>query len=294
MGKANQNETKQESLIVKAGIAGVSCAVVSGILNPFDVTKIRMQNQGQQKLYNNAFHGIQRIFKEEGVRGLLKGMEASMIREVTYSGMRIGGYEPIRKLLSAPGKNPADTNPLVKLFSALMSGAIGSAIANPLDLIKTRMQAVLPNQPIPYRNTFQALGAIYSQGRFGALYKGWVVTSSRAAVLTSSQLGSYDSIKHNFLMKAVGMEDGIKLHLSASFLAGLLTTTATNPCKPLDYYHLLVLLFLPLIPLIIIVDVIKTRYLSDQKGIYSGIIDCVVKSYRADGIAGFFKVSLLE
>jgi hypothetical protein len=61
------------------------------------------------------------------------------------------------------------------------------------------------------------------------LYKGWVVTSSRAAILTSAQLGSYDTIKNNVLIKSVGMHEGFMLHLIASMASGLITTTAANP-----------------------------------------------------------------
>lgn len=224
----SQND-KSESFVLKAGIAGISCSIVGGLVNPFDVTKIRMQNQSE-KVYQSMLHGIRKILQDEGYQGLLKGVEPSMIREITYSSLRIGLYEPFRKALTKEGTNPSDTTPVVKFFSALMSGAIGSAISNPLDLIKTRLQAVLPHQTPPYRNTLHGLTSIFRVDGFGGLYKGWIVTSSRAAVLTSSQLGSYDSIKHNLLMKVFGMEDGIRLHLTASMLAGLITTTAANPC----------------------------------------------------------------
>jgi hypothetical protein len=68
------------------------------------------------------------------------------------------------------------------------------------------------------------------QGLAG-LYKGWAVTSGRAAVLTSAQLGSYDSIKNNLCMKVLGIKEGFPLHLAVSMIAGVITTTASNPRK---------------------------------------------------------------
>ena len=42
------------------------------------------------------------IGKEEGLRhGIYKGIEASAVREATYSTMRIGLYEPIKRVLGA-------------------------------------------------------------------------------------------------------------------------------------------------------------------------------------------------
>ena len=43
------NERKVDDKFIKAGIAGVSCAGTSAILNPIDVTKIKMQVDGQGK-----------------------------------------------------------------------------------------------------------------------------------------------------------------------------------------------------------------------------------------------------
>lgn len=227
----HQGLPQEENFLIKALIAGHCCAVVAAMLNPFDVAKIRLQNQSSSKQYTGMLQAIRTIARQEGIRGLSAGVTASMIREILYSSVRIGGYEPIRKYLAPLGTNPADTSPFVKFFSALVSGGVGAAIVNPFDLVKTRFQSILPGEVPPYRHTFHALSAIFGQSKLTGLYKGWHVTSSRAAVLTSSQLGSYDAIKHNLLMNIFGMQDGIYLHLISSMCAGLITTTATNPRK---------------------------------------------------------------
>ena len=41
----------------------------------------------------------------------------------------------------------------------------------------------------------------------------------------------------------------------------------------------------------IIVDVVKTRYLSDANGRYKTPISCIIATYKEAGILGFFKVS---
>lgn len=226
----SQRVDHEEQILAKALIAGFVCAIVAGGLNGFDVAKIRLQNQLNNE-YKGFIGSLKKIYREEGVRGLAKGIEPSMLREVTYSSIRIGGYEPIRRALSYDSEDPAYTTPLVKFFSALICGSVGSAMANPLDLIKTRFQAVLPGEQSPYRNTFHAINQIYRHEGFGGLYRGWLVTCSRASVLNTAQLGSYDSIKRNFLMKRLGMKEGFLLHLSASMAASIITTTAANPCK---------------------------------------------------------------
>lgn len=93
------------------------------------------------------------------------------------------------------------------------------------------MQALLPNEPPPYRNTLHALrSSAVEQGIVNGLYKGWTVTSARVAVFSSALIGTYDSVKRNIMMDMFHLEDGFLLHFSSSMVAGLITTSATNPC----------------------------------------------------------------
>lgn len=236
-------------------------------LNPIDVAKIRMQIQtGSDRKYKSLTSAVRLIYVEEGYKGITKGLTPSMYRELTYSSIRIGAYEPIRSFfaLSFYGNANNVTSPALKYFSALLSGGIGSALCNPFDLVKTRLQAVLPEQKSQYSSTFSAFVTICKQDGYSGLYRGWIVTSTRAAILTSAQIGSYDSIKNNLLIHHV--EDGVLLHFLSSMIAGIITVTAINP-----------------------VDVIKSRYMSAEIGKYKSPIDCVKCTYRNDGIKGFFK-----
>ena len=140
-------EETVSDLIVKAVIAGNVCAFVSAFLNPLDVTKIRLQNQTNSEgvKYKGMISGAMRILREEGLAGWAKGLNASMLREVTYSTVRMGAYEPIRALLSSSldhGSDSKHMSPLVKYSAALISGGVGSAICNPLDLVKVRHQSI--------------------------------------------------------------------------------------------------------------------------------------------------------
>lgn len=128
--------------------------------------------------------------------GLSKGLSPSMMREVSYSSIRMGMYEPILEKLAGKELISSEVSPAKKFASALVSGGIGAAIANPFDLIKTRFQSSLPNDKFPYSSTLDAFRTILKLDGWQGLYKGWVVTCSRAAILTSSQLGSYDSLKN--------------------------------------------------------------------------------------------------
>ena len=58
-------------------------------------------------MYNNLRHCAQRILAEEGIAGLwLPGMGASMLREITYSSVRVGLYPTIRGLVAGETDKP--------------------------------------------------------------------------------------------------------------------------------------------------------------------------------------------
>lgn len=59
------------------------------------------------------------------------------MREGIYSTFRLGAYEPVKELLGASNYHA----PLwKKILAGGITGSIGSAIANPTDLVKIRMQ----------------------------------------------------------------------------------------------------------------------------------------------------------
>lgn len=58
-----------------------------------------------------------------------------MLRELSYSSMRMGLYDPIKKFM-APNAGKDDFTLAQKIAAGATSGAIGSALVNPTDLVK--------------------------------------------------------------------------------------------------------------------------------------------------------------
>ena len=224
-----------------------------------DVIKTRMQIQGELKVesmfatdrkYKGFVRGITTIIEKEGIFGLYKGIFPSLLREGSYSTMRIGGYDIMKEMLLSPGDNPSlfqknlfsnfyykkKTNQIQKteqmpfwkkVTAGLVSGAVGAAIANPTDLVKVRMQANESSKP-KYANTFHAFRKIYAEEGIAGLYKGVIPTTQRAALLTASQLASYDQSKHAIINIAIPKssrddpkwKEPLWIHLSSSIVAG--------------------------------------------------------------------------
>jgi len=271
-GVGHANALTDHKLLEKFAAGGIACMFMSAVVNPMDVIKVRLQTQNQLQAvrlsaqpYAGLFSAGGRIFHEEGVRGLFKGITASMMREASYSSMRTGLYDYFKLLFAPNAKTKDDFLLWQKIAAGASSGVIGASIANPTDLVKIRFQSYTPTNPNPYRHTFQAFYRIWRQeGGFRALYRGVAPTSCRAAVLTGTQLSSYDHTKR-LMLRSGYFADNASTHIIASIVCGLITTTATNPF-----------------------DFVKTRIMADTTR-YRSPLDCLVKSFRAEGPSCLFK-----
>ena len=187
--------------------------------------------------------GLFRLVSQEGIKSLFLGLNATLLREGIYSTIRMGAYEPILHILNSQTmttttkKKKEYSSPYIKFIASLLSGGIGAAIATPTDLLKVNFQAVLPNQfPLPYSTIYQGFLYIYKQHGFFGLWKGSFPTILRASVVTSSVIGSYDTIKNNILKQYFHFEEGLFLQFICSLLAGVITTLTSNPCKQINSF----------------------------------------------------------
>jgi len=203
--------------------------------------------------------------RTEGIKSLMGGFTASMLREMVYSGMRLGSYEFFKDKVYEASKGALSREGLaLKLVGATIAASIGSSIANPADVVKVRMQAYYP-EGRPYRHTAHAFASIWKEGKFRALYRGVEATTIRGIVLSTSQICSYDHIKQS-LKRSGMMKEGIELHLTASLFAGLFCSITSNP-----------------------VDVVKVRLMTDKHRQLHGVFDCIKQIMLHEGPLAFYK-----
>ncbi|KAI0779878.1 hypothetical protein C8Q74DRAFT_1456295 [Fomes fomentarius] len=261
--------------------AAFSNMASSAFCNPTDIIKVRQQLQTQTHgTRSSAFWsvGIQ-MARKEGIRSLAGGLSASMLREASYSGIRMGTYEFFKDQLYAASNGALTREGLsLKIAAAATAATIGSALANPADLVKVRMQAYYPGGS-PYRSMRHAFASIWQDGArnavaagaapvsggLRALYRGVEATTIRGIVLSATQICSYDQIKQSFKKRDI-MQEGVPLHFVASTFAGLFCSITSNP-----------------------VDVVKVRLMNDKTHQYKGTFDCIRQVIVHEGPLGFYK-----
>ncbi|KAJ3159613.1 Mitochondrial oxaloacetate carrier protein [Geranomyces michiganensis] len=278
-----------------------ACGAVT-FTNPFEVIKTRMQLQGElekrsrisgaatgPRPYPNAVAALKTIFRNEGLRGIQRGLAPAYIYQVLLNGCRLGMYEPIKagyvSLLSlAAPSGRAHELPAMVLGGAT-AGLLGAFVSSPLYLLKTRMQsytatagtAVGAQHSYVREGTVRALRKIYAAEGVRGLWRGVDAAMLRTGVGSAVQLSSYDSFKRILANSGwFAMHDGhggLSLHLGASLITSFFVCISMNPF-----------------------DVASTRMYNQntaadgkQGALYKSGFDCLVKTVKAEGVAALYK-----
>ncbi|KAE9460555.1 hypothetical protein C3L33_07557, partial [Rhododendron williamsianum] len=246
------------------GTSGTSVAAATSITHPLDVLKVRLQMQlvGQRGPLTGMGGLFVQLVKSEGPRSLYLGLTPAFMRSVLYGGLRLGLYEPSKYVC---GMAFESSNVLVKIASGAFSGAIATALTNPVEVLKVRLQM----NPNSRRGVLGEARKIASEEGIIGLWKGVGPAMARAAALTASQLATYDESKR-VLIRWTPLEEGFYLHLSSSTVAGLVSTLITAP-----------------------VDMIKTRLMLQREsktvGTYKNGFHCAYQVVRTEGLRGLYK-----
>jgi len=133
-----------------------------GVGNPFDVVKIRMQNdlklpEDQKLNYKNAVDGLARIIKEEGAGKLFRGVEWSIQRAALLSIGQIAFYDNTKNFLLRTGY--FHDNVPTHLTASCLAGTVATFLTQPVDVCKTLAMNARQGGGLDYKG----MGDLYRQ-----------------------------------------------------------------------------------------------------------------------------------
>lgn len=193
-----------------------------------------LQSKGHQPHhYRGPFHGVSVIIRNEGLRGIYRGLGCAYVYQILLNGCRLGFYEPMRQgLATLLLKDGAKQNLAINMFCGASSGIIGAAAGSPFFLVKTRLQSYSPFLPVGtqhrYRNALDGTSQIYRAEGVGGLYRGVGAAMIRTGFGSSVQLPTYFFAKRR-LVRHLGMEEGAPLHLASSTVSGFVVCCVMHP-----------------------------------------------------------------
>ena len=108
-------------------------------------------------------------------------------------------------------------------------------------------------------------GINYFMSRVVGLWTGLGPNIIRNSIINAAEIATFDQVKDMILRRNL-MEDGVPCHLVSSAIAGFTACIVGSP-----------------------VDVLKTRLMNAKVGEYSGVVDCIVKTWKENGLLSFYK-----
>lgn len=220
-----------------------------------------------------------KIFREEGVRALFHGISPAILRQSIYGTLKFGSYYSIKNLVVKHyyDGDTSQENMYINVSCAALAGGFSSAIANPTDVLKVRMQA--QGRSATTLPLYKCFYEVYRTEGFKGLYRGVIPTSQRAMTIAAVELPVYDFCK-NCLLEYVGNQP--INHFISSFIASLLAAIASCP-----------------------IDVIRTRLMNQKKILrsygtttqsiapttiyFSNSLECLTSILRREGVMALYK-----
>jgi len=171
------------------GGVGASCAAMC--THPLDVTKVRMQTALHSATSRvSMFSVIRNSYLEAGLKSLYTGLSASLLRQMTYSLVRLGSYEKIKSEFTAVGTSSSVGT---MLLAAMLAGGLGGVAGNPADILLVRMTSDItrpPEQRYGYSNVLSGLLNLLKAEGVSGLTRGIGTNLTRAVLMNGSQVGS--------------------------------------------------------------------------------------------------------
>ncbi|KAL1917452.1 uncharacterized protein VTP21DRAFT_3845 [Calcarisporiella thermophila] len=154
---------------IAGGCAGfISCIVTC----PLDVVKTRLQNQGVPmpgaKHYRGTASTLTRIWQEEGIRGLYRGLGPTMLGYLPTWSVYFTAYDLCKSQLSSD----AERGTFIHILAAMIAGATSTTLTSPLWVIRTRLMTQNERTAYQYRSTIHAFATIFRHEGIRGFYKG--------------------------------------------------------------------------------------------------------------------------
>ncbi|CAK8579794.1 unnamed protein product [Lathyrus sativus] len=180
--------TVKEEGVVSLWRAGCTSLI---LVYPLDIAHTRLAaNVGRTEVrqFRGIYHFLATIFQKDGVRGIYRGLPASIHGMVVHRGLYFGGFDTIKEKLSEESKPE-----LVLWKRWMVAQAVTTSvglISYPLDTVRRRMMMQSGMERPVYTSTLDCWMKIYRTEGLVSFYRGTVSNvfrSTAAATSTSTQ-----------------------------------------------------------------------------------------------------------
>lgn len=196
----NKSSSALPKLSNTANLATGAVARVAAGFVMMPVTVLKVRYESDYYAYRSLVGAGRDIIRTEGFRGLFAGFGATAARDAPYAGLYVLIYEQLKRRLAAMAHKDsvgADGTPQAGVSSSsinFVSGAsaagLATAITNPFDAVKTRLQLL----PAKYGNMVRATRLMIQEDGMRSLFGGLGIRIARKALSSALAWTVYEEL----------------------------------------------------------------------------------------------------
>lgn len=272
-GRGDRPTTRD--LLCNAGAGAAAGAIAATFMCPLDVIKTRLQVHGLPPAHKGSVivTSLKDILRTEGFKGLYRGLSPTLVALLPNWAVYFTVYEHLKGFLQSHGDSGNQLTVGANMLAAAGAGAATAISTNPLWVVKTRLQTQGMRQDVvPYKSMRSALKRIAHEEGIKGLYSG-IVPSLAGISHVAIQFPAYEKIKCYMARRNNTTVDKLS---PGSF--AIASATAKVIASVMTYPH----------------EVVRSRLQEQGQARnnevrYKGVIDCIKKVYRKEGLPGFYR-----
>jgi len=172
------------------------------VMSPVTVLKVRYESS--YYAYTSLYGAAKDVLARDGLKGFFAGFGATAVRDAPYAGLYVLFYEESKVRLGRlagrsdtagmreGGVKASGTvaAPTINFASGVVAAVSATAVTNPFDAIKTRLQLM----PAKYGNMVQAARMMVHEGGWRSLFDGLMLRMGRKALSSALAWTVYEEL----------------------------------------------------------------------------------------------------
>ena len=159
------------------------------------VTVIKVRYESDLYNYKSISSAARAIYKGEGAKGFFSGFGATAVRDAPYAGLYVVFYEAcksrLNKLVAKDGdRTGAGAAAGINATSGVIAAGTATAITNPFDAVKTRLQLM----PQKYGNMVKATRLMLLEDGVRGFFDGLALRMGRKAISSALAWTVYEEL----------------------------------------------------------------------------------------------------
>ncbi|XP_051129871.1 probable ADP,ATP carrier protein At5g56450 [Andrographis paniculata] len=167
------------------------------IIYPLDIAHTRLAadvGRTEVRQFKGICHFLRTIHRKDGVRGIYRGLPASLQGMVIHRGLYFGGFDTVKEMMMAAEESRSEVA-LWKRWVAAQAVTSGAGLVSyPFDTVRRRVMMQSGAEEPMYRSTAECWRKIYRAEGVGSFYRGAMSNIFRSTG-AAAVLVLYDEIK---------------------------------------------------------------------------------------------------